>query len=239
MKKTIISHFYNEEFLLPFWLNHHKQYFDHGILIDYNSTDKSVEIIRSICPSWTVVKSVNPEFDCVLVDQEVMDIERAINGYKICLNITEFLLGDFNILTDIPTQYLIPCMSMVDTIEDEFKLPNAKLSLLDQRYHAIPYNMWDRRLRSFHNYNEVYPVGRHYAHEEFSNNFLILWYGFSPFTEDLIQRKIQIAGKMSFKDKRDGNGSHHITTRDKQIQFLRDYQKQLIDIRPLINKFLK
>jgi hypothetical protein len=47
--KTVISHFYNEEYMLPWWLKHHRQYFDHGILIDYGSTDKSLDIIKKIC----------------------------------------------------------------------------------------------------------------------------------------------------------------------------------------------
>lgn len=51
MSLTVISHFYNEEYLLPWWLNHHKNIFDNGILINYGSTDKSVEIIKSICPT--------------------------------------------------------------------------------------------------------------------------------------------------------------------------------------------
>ena len=45
---TIISHFYNEEYLLPFWLNHHKKYFTNAIMIDYDSTDNSVDIIKKI-----------------------------------------------------------------------------------------------------------------------------------------------------------------------------------------------
>ena len=30
----LFSHIYNEEYLLPFWLNHHKNIFDHGVIID-------------------------------------------------------------------------------------------------------------------------------------------------------------------------------------------------------------
>ena len=56
---TVISHFFNEEYLLPFWLEHHSKIFDHGIMIDYCSTDRSVEIIRKFCPSWTIVKTQN------------------------------------------------------------------------------------------------------------------------------------------------------------------------------------
>jgi hypothetical protein len=31
---TLLSHFYNEEYLLPFWIEHHKKQFDYAILID-------------------------------------------------------------------------------------------------------------------------------------------------------------------------------------------------------------
>lgn len=62
MKKTVLCHFYNEEWLLPWWLNHHKQFFDHGIMINYQSTDRSAEIIKEICPTWDIVQSKNLYF---------------------------------------------------------------------------------------------------------------------------------------------------------------------------------
>ena len=89
---TVIAHFYNEEYLLPFWLNHHKNIFSHGILVDYNSTDNSVKIIKSIVPHWKIISSRNEYFDAIDCDQEVMDIEKSIQGWKIALNITEFLM---------------------------------------------------------------------------------------------------------------------------------------------------
>ena len=104
MKKTLISHFYNEEFLLPWWLKHHKQIFDHGVMIDYHSTDRSVEIIKEICPTWTIITSRNPDFQADTIDTEVNDIESQIDGWKICLNVTEQLIGDYSILNDEPKQ---------------------------------------------------------------------------------------------------------------------------------------
>ena len=80
MKKTLISHFYNEEYMLPWFLNHHKQIFDHGVMIDYHSTDRSREIIKEICPTWEVVTSRNLDFQADNIDTEVMDIEREIDG---------------------------------------------------------------------------------------------------------------------------------------------------------------
>src|SRR5271166_3161862 len=89
---TIISHFYNEEFLLPYWLEHHKLIFNYGVLIDYASTDRSREIIRRIAPHWKVVQSRNSHFHFIEVDKEVMEIERTIPGWKMALNTTEFLI---------------------------------------------------------------------------------------------------------------------------------------------------
>ena len=80
---TVVCHFYNEEYLLPFWLKHHRTMFAHGILIDYHSTDQSVAIIRDLCPTWDVRTSRNTMFQAVLVDEEVMEIEAGVGGYKI------------------------------------------------------------------------------------------------------------------------------------------------------------
>jgi hypothetical protein len=104
--KTIISHFFNEEFLLPWWLEHHKKIFDYGILIDYASTDNSVNIIKEICPNWLVVPSKNKEFQTNLIDDEVCHWESTIDGWRIALNITEFLLGDADkLMTDLKSMY--------------------------------------------------------------------------------------------------------------------------------------
>ena len=54
----LISHFFNEEFLLPYWIQQHAPMFDMAILLDYNSTDRSLEIIRREAPStWKTVPS--------------------------------------------------------------------------------------------------------------------------------------------------------------------------------------
>jgi hypothetical protein len=60
--KTIICHFYNEEYLLPWWLNHHKKIFNDGLMINYGSTDRSVELIKQICPTWKIVDTKNEYF---------------------------------------------------------------------------------------------------------------------------------------------------------------------------------
>src|SRR5688572_9724126 len=92
MTLTLISHFYNEEFLLPFWILHHSNIVDHAILIDSNATDNSRRIIQELAPKhWEVRNSRNNDFDASICDQQVMDIERGITGWKVVLNTTEFL----------------------------------------------------------------------------------------------------------------------------------------------------
>ena len=97
MKKTILCHFYNEEYLMPWWLKHHREIFDHGVMIDYHSTDRSVEIIKELCPTWDIITSRNPDFQADNCDAEVNDIERQIDGWKICLCMPEMIIGDYSI----------------------------------------------------------------------------------------------------------------------------------------------
>ncbi len=87
-KTTLLTNIYNEEYLLPFWLNHHKDMFDEIIVVDYNSTDKSIEICKNICPNCKIIKTRNSHFDAVQIDLEFMDIENDIEGIKIVLNTT-------------------------------------------------------------------------------------------------------------------------------------------------------
>ena len=213
MYKTIISHFYNEEYLLPWWLEHHKKYFNHGIMINYASTDKSVSIIRQICPDWTVINSRNQFFDAKLIDDEVSDIEGTVTGWKTCLNTTEFLVGDYSLMNNTLEQEItVPCFIMVD-VEPELS-PTYNKPLTEQKYYCINYHGRDplaRRPRLIHNKKRVeYPLGRHYS--EFNTDKLkVLWYGWSPFNKKAIDRKLQIQNKIPESDKARGFGSQHVT----------------------------
>ena len=70
MKLTVISGIYNEEYLLPFWLEHHRKIFDHGVIVDWHSTDRSLEIIREMCPTWEIRTTINSTFGADEIDQE-------------------------------------------------------------------------------------------------------------------------------------------------------------------------
>jgi hypothetical protein len=202
---TVITHFYNEEYLLPYWLKHHRQYFEHGILINYHSTDKSVEICKELCPTWDIVDSVNPDFDAALCDKEVMDYESKISGFKLALNTTEFMIGNFDVLNQYKqrTQLVVPCYLMVDNLPFEDNELDPDVSLLKQRTFGIDCSVdkpdGHRPPRSFHNFNVPYKPGRHFYNQN-TDDFRILWYGFSPWNERQLQRKLQIKDTISHND---------------------------------------
>jgi hypothetical protein len=238
---TIITHIFNEEYLLPWWLNHHKDLFEHGIIIDYNSTDNSIDIIKDICPNWDVIKSRNQHFDAHLVDQEVMDIEREIKGWKITLNTTEFILGDIKNLPPEPNQILIPSAVMVDSINHVNQYPDKNIPLIQQRVNGIYPNgkfFGYRRARSLHNISISYPVGRHFS-ECNTEDFLLLWYGFSPYNFYMIKRKLQIQNQIPIHNIQQGLGFHHITTKEKQDEILHQYQQDATNLEYYINKLHK
>ena len=47
----MVTHFYNEEMLLPYFIRHHAGIFDEVIMIDWGSTDRSRAIIADQAPS--------------------------------------------------------------------------------------------------------------------------------------------------------------------------------------------
>ena len=220
MKKTIISHFYNESYMLRWWLNHHKQMFEHGIMIDYRSTDNSVEVIKEICPTWDIITSRNPNFQADLVDYEVMDIEQGLEGWRICLNVTEFLIGDYSLLDDTPSkQLLVPSLFFVDCEKDKNVVPNVPL--WQQKHHGFSFNeyFFERRARSIHNAPVQYPVpGRHF--EVYTTSDLVVFYfGWAPFNEEVLSRKLQIQSRIPLIDRQRNWGAHHWTATREGLEY--------------------
>ena len=212
MEKTVICHFYNEEFLLPWFLNHHKHIFDHGIMIDYASTDRSADIIKEICPTWEIRPSRNEYFDPESIDQEVMDIERELTGWRIALNVTEFLYGNLDLLDDDPKEknYFLRNFVFVD-MEDTSKGPielDHKRPLHEQRYWGylddknagkwFPNGSVARLHRSIHNHPVVYADwGRHWPNTEAIGELVIFYYGYASISKQGIARKTQIRQRIS------------------------------------------
>jgi tetratricopeptide (TPR) repeat protein len=252
MPKTIvISHFYNEEYLLPWWLKHHVPLFDHGVLIDYASTDRSVAICKELAPHWEVRSSRNNQFGAVTCDLEVMEIESEFSGWKIALNITEFFcvrnMDDFlwSIRNHNWSAYGIRGLIMVDPLPDNFTYPalDPEIPLVSQRFHGYfeddqltPFVNKLCRSRIFHNQaHGDYQPGRHfsvslnpYMHPP---GAVIAHFWFSPFSDQLINRKLQIQARIPDGDRQKGLGKQHIINRHQILETWQYEAERSIDLR--------
>lgn len=220
IKTLLVAHFYNEEFLLPFWIKQHIGMFDDVVMLDYDSTDSSVEIIKKLAPHWQIRKSRNRYFEPAPTDHEVMDVELEFEGYwKMCLNITEFIvMPELNlkkfIADALEKRPDTTCISsrgawMVDAPEDADKPVCSNTPLYAQRLRG---NLGGtNRNRILHKMpHGAYSDGRHSTHlkkidsnEIFSKDlFYCLWYGWSPYCDSLRKRKMQIKNKMHPNDTR-------------------------------------
>ncbi len=238
--KLVITHFFNEEYLLPWWLKHHREQFDQGILIDYNSTDRSVEICRELAPHWEVVRTPFDTFAALKLDFEVMQHEaRYPDAWKVALNTTEFLVGsglDRAIDRMDREKVLggwIPGAVMVDTDPDS--VPSADLPLTEQKTSGFWENSFDfvqigstwlnkpYRSRLLHRYlMGAYTPGRH---ESFLPDIVHLdqseignwWYGFSPWNREFLMRKLQIRDQVDPLDVKASMGFQHMMA-DSEVQ---------------------
>ena len=234
--RTVISHFFNEEYLLPWWLEHHVKLFDHGLLIDHGSTDSSADICRQIAPHWRLVKSRLTHFDAWLNDFEVMTQELNVDGWKIALTTTEFLVSNPGLdeierflQSEKRSGIAASGMSMID--KQPTQSPNPDIPLVLQKPWAVDDNrfayQWIRRVcgypttphrnRFYHTLpNGMYHVGRHASlHPDWRvrlPNLMVLHYSYAPWTERFIARKMQIASKIPESDKARGWGSQHLLT---------------------------
>jgi hypothetical protein len=256
MKKTVISPFYNEEYLLPWWLEHHKNIFDHGILLDYESTDRSCEIIKDICPTWEIRPSRNKYFNGEAIDAEIVDIEKTVDGWISTINVgTEFLYGNTDHLDDRkePTQFMITNYVFVD-MEDPAKGPielSHDIPLHEQRYWGYhdndtnrdpvaPYapgkGEWNRLNRSIANYPVKYTGGRHFPKTDYSfDDLVIFYYGWADLGERGMARKTQIAGKIN-----EPYSSIHKNSREQFLLIHRAHQQPVsIDMREKMANILE
>lgn len=250
MNRTVICHFYNEEYLLPWWLQHHKKIFDHGIMIDYASTDRSRNIIRAICPNWQIVDSKNKYFDSDAVDREVEDYERYLTGWRICLNVTEFLYGNYKklvethntmtyylnsyVFIDLDNTNLTHMIPLHEQVTKGYK--ETKNRMLDL-YHGF------RTQRRMTNYFEEYHLfgGRHYYEDKALDDLFVFYYGYMNLGEQMVKRKLQIKDKISPEEIKKFHGTHmNVMTLDQIDRIIRKHHLPLAtdltdDIKPIID----
>lgn len=222
MKSTLLTNIFNEEYLLPFWLQHHKDMFDDIVIVDYNSTDKSVEICRQICPCARIITTRNKWFAAEGIDKEFMDLESSIEGIKVVLNTTEFLFttrpvnATFAGVTK-PVSYSMTVYSPYSKnrydIHNHYTLCHGLLHQ-DVVYHC---DRWTRQIHTFPHGN--YTIGRHNTRNPITptNEMYVIWMGYYPLNDSLLSRKLQIQSKIPQVDKDRGFGSQHLFTLEKML----------------------
>jgi len=188
-------------------------------MINYASTDSSVDIIRSMCPSWEIVDSRNIEFKASAIDDELFDIESNVSGPRIALNVTEFIYGNFDLLRrigqdNVPNNLIIPCSVLV-----------AKEYGIDYSYDEplisqLPWwgvsNSRYRQCRLAHATHQRYRSGRHYWPKN-TDELMIYWHGFSPMNDKAMERKLQISFRIPDSDTRGGLGLENKRNRDQWL----------------------
>lgn len=239
-KKIVIAHFYNEEYMLPYWIKHHRKMFDHGVMINNGSTDNSVEIIKALAPEWEIIDSGLNCFDPLMLDFIVQKNEERFNCWKICLNITEYIWGDIDkVINDFEARKInaISTRPIVMIDNKPYEDLDPSKGLIVQKPWGIHdgkfYDLLARdkkiirmisiiigRKTAFRGRSRLlhclpiggYTNGRHnwYHDSVEADNLYILWYGYSPWTKRFIDRK------KSFKDTlpetRKDLGKHHSST---------------------------
>lgn len=234
--RTIITHFFNESFMLPFWLRHHLPLFDYGILIDHGSTDNSAAICRQLAPHWRYVRSRLDCFDAALTDAEVMRWEWDLAGFKLVLNVSEFLAATPESLDWMDTQLgvrngaWLQAKIMIDSSPDV--MPDPSRSLLESKSSGLfqsellarlPRGEQDslhrllqiNRARLYHQAHcGCYWEGRHNTNLSIPGACdpscaHICWYMFSPWCEPFRERKLAFRSRLPENDLRNGRGFQH------------------------------
>ena len=244
----LVSHFYNEALLLPFWIRHHAPMFDYAVLIDYNSTDDSREIIqRQAPPTWRIVPSIDPGYDATMVDKQVMNYElEHPNDWHLALTTTEFVVHSdlrrmLSTLDPPEGQSRVlqfPAMHMIGNDTRPFQYFG---SLLEQRSVYMRSDaarsfktMYSRFIHTGLRSGSApyYKVGRHAIHKpsRFVPHGFIAKYMFTPWPE-IIARKVQIGARVSQLDRIKHRGHQHVRWANQSL-LEADRAKELRSVAP-------
>lgn len=237
---NLIMHFYNEEYLLPFWIKWHKKFnFEKVVLIDYASNDNSIDIIKKFRPeNWEIIPSRNKFFGAQECDDEVMDIEREMKGWKIVLNVTEFfvptpiLYKNLKLFEEHKKYGAIACPQVIITGEEKGEqLPETLMDFVNGLKYGIIHKEssleWIGRDRPRYLHNCLdgsYTIGRHGTNLKIlksQNLAFIAWVGYYPWNNRTIERKMQIRHKVPNKDIQRKWGYQHMWKEEK-IQKIRE-----------------
>lgn len=186
---------------MPYWLRHHVSIFDNGIMIDHGATDRTVEIIRELSPHWEVreTKRCKEGFFASETDKEVMGIEEELSGWKMVLNVTEFLLiddldGYIQALPESVKGVTTSGVVLIDTPDTRFDEVTEDPIFFQKTNGYFEFELGIRpedngqpgvhRSRLLHCYpNGKYEIGRHVTHVEhiYDRGLFLAWTGWAPF----------------------------------------------------------
>ena len=233
----MVSHFYNEEMMMPYWVLHHAHMFDEVVVIDHRSTDKSAQIFREYAPSsWRLVNTTLEFFDAWGTDEEVAKYEHTfVSPWRVALTTTEFiihpdLVSDFGGFERNVEAMRLPSLRIVGN--DSRPLLRFE-SLVLQRSAVLsgewmtPYSRFVHRLRYSPTAPNPYTLGRHGLSQHRvkvdETNVLECGHGwlakfaYSPWPECL-QRKLQIGKRIPKDHLAMGVGFQHNTTVERLVQ---------------------
>lgn len=221
IKLGLVTHFYNEELLLPEWIRWHKPLFDVVYCLDHQSTDRSVGIIKELAPDWKIIPSRLVEFDAAGNDAEVSETEHLMKDVEapdwiVTLNITEIIftpnfrerIEAYSKLAPDIQAFGMRSFCLVDPE------PNSSTSLLDHNFGYVDFERGvnaARRWRFIHNWLwGNYHLGRHGTNLIHTTcpELLIAYWQFAPYP-DCKQRKQQIDARRPESDKLGGRGVQH------------------------------
>ena len=256
---TTIMTFYNEEYLLPWWIKHHSKIFEHGILVDYHSTDRSYEICKDLCPKhWKIFKSFQNDFSSDGIDGNMQFYEKSVNGFKMPLTTAEFLLtpAPLDALDNFCLAQNIDFLKawgvcMVDTNTTD--LPTYDKHLYEQKHHGmingyvgpkynpIPDYCAAFYSRTYHNKPMAnYAPGRHFiwppgpdqSYNIFSAlDVFTLKYRFSPWNETTIKRIQQFKSRVPQYDLDSNKGGTHCLSEEQYIEEYDHYLTTAYDLK--------
>lgn len=239
-RSVLISHVFNEEYLLPYWLEHHRTMFDHGVIVDHGSTDASRDIIARVCPTWEIRTSCLPSFGARETDQEVMAVEREFPGWiKMVLTVTEFLMSPVP-LADLfhgsePACVHMKPLAAAGTLAE----PGSLRDLLGGITRVCATARPGSRFVHTHPDGRYY-IGRHLTEHDSSpvdpeRGPFLLWLGFYPWNDKFRQRKAQIRARIPQSDFDQGFSWQHAWDDARVLA-----QKQAVDEAsvPIENKVL-
>lgn len=234
----LVTHVWNEEMLMPHWINHHLPQCEDAIIIDHNSSDRTVEICRELAPHWRVVQTKLAEFDAHLLDQEVQEIELLLNtDFKMTLNVTEFLFcKDLPAIMEEHKDKEAIGFRAYMMVDKDLDLPLDE-PLWKNRTHGYLDNwsaMNSRRERYMHSHDHGhYNLGRHgctFSNIIDSSSWNILFASFSPWPQ-AVNRRLMIQTKQSQRDILQGSGIQHRQSPETLNNF---YQSELAKSKDLL-----